>query len=93
MSNDELINQLIVLMQKHETHMQAAVEAVTKLGNANNKLFDFMKHIPALPKPIYDKLMANAVRHDNARNQLLEAFELVKEDFIELAQAMLKATE
>ncbi len=92
MSNDELTHKLIVLMQKHDTHLQAAIEAVQKLGNANNTLSEFMKYIPTLPKPIYAELMANAVRHDNARDQLLEAWELMKEDFRELMQAMLEAT-
>ena len=93
MSSDELTKQLVVLMRKHETHLQAAMEAVTKLGSTDNALFEFMKRIPDFSQSDYDELMANAIKHDNARDQLLEAWALMKEDVRELTQAMLKAAQ
>ena len=93
MSNDELTHKLVALMQVHLTHMQAAIEAVTKLVNSDNTFIELMKHLPVLPGPVYDEFMANAIRHDNARDQFVKASELMKENFIELAQVILKAVE
>ena len=93
MSNDELATRLNALMRHYHTHADAALMAIDKLGNSNNVLSEFLTHLIGLPKPVYDELMANAIRHDNAKDQLIEAFELMKIDFEKLAQAMLKATE
>ena len=85
MTNLELVNEILA---HYNTHMAAQIAAIDKFKEADDEIFKCFVRATFPPDIDFAEVMRQAKKRDNAREQMIEAFQLMYADFVRLAQAI-----
>ena len=75
------------VLESYNTHLQQSIEGVSKLADSSNELLSVLMAC-SFPVEALSQMELIALRHDHAKEQLIEAAQLLHGDFQRLCELL-----